>query len=240
MLYDCRLVNDVAMEVLGHSTSPEHALYKSMADVWTQINTDVVELLPGNKSPYEELINFGEGYLEHSRDRGDYRELASLSLLLLGAFPAARGAYSVRSIGAVSNARWMSVLLCELKLVMFRSQFIALGIVSLQDMKRHMLLTQFLLKYYIQQWLQSPGATAAAVNDLVLFKRLLCVTSKSPLHAFAKAMHAKLDKHLWYLSEENVVLIIFGCRITADEQARCAKVMVKYHRQALQASTLGT
>ena len=48
------------------------------------------------KAHDEELISFGVEYLEHTKDRGDYKELMSLSLLLLGAYPSDLPPYHVR------------------------------------------------------------------------------------------------------------------------------------------------
>ena len=74
--------------------------------MWLGIDTTKIETLR-RKAHDEELISFGVEYLEHTKDRGDYKELMSLSLLLLGAYPSDLPPYHVRPIGAVSHARWM-------------------------------------------------------------------------------------------------------------------------------------
>ena len=87
-----------AQKVLGSTTCPKVDLYKDMAELWNDIDTTAVE--PLRRKPCdEELIRFGVGYLKNTRDRGDYKELMSLSLLLLGAYPGDLPPYHVRPVG---------------------------------------------------------------------------------------------------------------------------------------------
>ena len=224
-------MNDAAEVVVGSTSAPERGLYSAMTTVWLRIDTSLVEPIPGNKRSYANFVEFSVGYLENTRDRGDYKELMALSLVLLDAYPAAHGRYHIRSVGSICNARWMAILLCEMKLVLFRSQFVSLGIVSVAAMKLHTQLVQFLIRCYVQPWLMCPDATAAAPNDLELFRSLTGIPARSPLKKFAKPMLAKLKMHTWYLSQEWVVMCMFGSHTTEDEKARCALAMLE-HRKA--------
>ena len=101
-IFHFRLVDASVNVVLGPSTGPEVMLYKKMMEKWNDIDTTRIEHLR-RKPEHNELVQFGKGYIENTNDRGDYMELLSLALLLLGEHPSEK--YHVRSIGAVTNAR---------------------------------------------------------------------------------------------------------------------------------------
>ena len=124
-----RMLSAVSETVLGPSTAPDVSTYKAMAKAWSKIDVNQREYFESS-ADYSDLIEFGVNYLKVAKDRGDYRELMSLSLILLGSYPTELRPYKVRSIGAVSNARWMQKVICELKLLLFRTQFLECGVVT--------------------------------------------------------------------------------------------------------------
>ena len=225
----CRLVDASSEVLLGPSSSPEVGLYKEMARMWLEIDTTKMEALR-RKAEDEELISFGVKYLEHTKDRGDYKELMSLSLLLLGAYPSDLPPCHVRPIGCVSHARWMCKLICEMKAVLYRSQFQDLGLFTAEEAESHVEYVRFLLKHYVRQWLESPSVADAPFNDLSLFYDLQAVKPSSPLHQFAEPMLHKLDCHLWYLSEELVPLVLFSDKLTEAQKVKCARAMRMHHK----------
>ena len=181
--------------VLGPSTAPDPTLFKDVAKHWLAVNTDAIETIEMNEE-FDELVQFGLGYLSNTQDRGDYRELMSLALLLLGQYPADLGPYHVRAVGGTSNARWMAKVIIEMKMLLFKSQFISFGLISDEDAKEHTAYITFLLKHYVRQWLQCPNPEDAAINDLKLHHELSKVESDSPDYKFASPMLQKLDQHL--------------------------------------------
>ena len=62
--------------VLDTSHAPETGLYNQMAALWSQIDKEALETI--NINDLEDLISFGQGYLNRAKDRGDYREMMSL------------------------------------------------------------------------------------------------------------------------------------------------------------------
>ena len=160
-----RFLNDTARVVLGQSSAPETVLYNEVANVWLLIDRTSVEQIE-RTTEYDDLISFGHSYLAHTKDRGDYRELMALSLLLLDAYPAHLPPYHVRSVGGTSSARWMAKVIIEIKIVLFKSQFVQCGVITAAEGERHTALVKFLLKFYVQRWLECTGVEDAAVNDL--------------------------------------------------------------------------
>ena len=236
-----RMLNDVAEVVLGPSSAPESPIFKQMTKVWLEVDSSKKEALISknnnhtkrkNDEDFSELIDFGINYLSHSKKKGfreDYREMICLALLLVDAYPSDLGTYHVRSIGAICNARWMHRVLCIFKLILFRSQFIALNIIALDEMKKIEELSLFLIKFYVRQWLSCPIGADAAVNDLALFCELSKVKSTSSHFQFANPM-LRQDAHLWFTSEELVVLSLLSEKLSNAEKARCAKAMIKLRR----------
>ena len=155
----------------------------------------------------------------------------ALSLLLLDAYPSDLPPYHIRTVGGTSSARWMAKVVIEMKLVMFRSQFVSCGLMTTAEASEHTLLVDFLLKYYVQRWLQCPGAEDAAVIDLELFHALSNIKPGSPEDRFAAPMLRKFDQHLWYLSEELAVFCFFSSMLSHSQKALCAKSMKRYHRK---------
>ena len=215
--------------MIGSSTAPKTGLYVDMATLWTEIDTSNPQ--PLRPRPCDnDVIEFGRKYLRDSENRGDYRELMCLTLLLLGVNPTGCKSYHVRSIAGVSNARWMGKIINEMKLVLFRKEFIAKNLISTSEMNDHEELVRFLIQFYVRQWLSCPLVTEAPVNDLQLYKELSKVVlnkKSSKDYRFAKRMLDKLDGHLWYLSEELVVVCLFGKQLSNAEKAKCARAMIK-------------
>ena len=123
----------------------------------------------------------------------------------------------------------MCKLLCNLKAVLYRTQFQNLGLFTQEEALSHVDYVRFLLKHYVRQWLQSPSVPDAPLNDLTLYRDLLAVKPSSPMHQFAEPMLCKLDGQLWYLSEELVPLVLFSDKLTNAEKAKCARNMKNYH-----------
>ena len=52
-----------------------------------------------------------------------------------------------------------------------------------------------------------------------------------------EAMTIRLNEHLWYLSEEFVVLSLFSTKIDDAQKNRCRKVMLKHYKEHLPSIT---
>ena len=133
----------------------------------------------------------------------------------------------------------MAKILCEFKLVIFSSQFIKLGLITDDDADTHKQLTLFLISYYVQPWMTATQSRDAPVNDVYLVNSL----KKIPPHllksyplfrTMSMAMYSKLQEHLWYLSEEFVVLALFSKKINEAQKNRCRKVMLTHYTEQLE------
>ena len=78
----------------------------------------------------------------------------------------------------------------------------------------------------------------ALVNNVSLANTLKKIPShllrKYPLFKpMGEAMKTRLEQHLWYLSEELVVLSLFSKKIDVKQKNRCRKVMLKHFTENL-------
>ena len=113
---------------MGASSGPEVTLFKQFKVLWESINTMFYE--PGiaeksvcsmiSEETSHRMMQFASNYLKKKLPRDDYLELLELTILFLGGTPP-RGA-KFCAPGPVHYARWMSKLLCALRIWMFWKQ----------------------------------------------------------------------------------------------------------------------
>ena len=121
--------------------------------MWLSLNLDQQEpFLTFHRSIQtyvEEFIEFARNKLSKMSLEGDYHEVLKLSLLLLAAYPSEMKTPSIRSIGAISHARWMAKVICELHIALFSTQLIQFGILDETEAEKHRYLALFLMLFYI-------------------------------------------------------------------------------------------
>lgn len=232
-----RMVNDVIDVYLGPSTAPEELSYKFLIDNWNKLKLcdwEVIQI--DRRTQVDDIIAFTTKM--HKLDfRDDYQEIVNLTLILLGAFPD-NSSYTVRPPGSISHARWMAKILCEFKIVLFSTQLIKLGLITEDEANSHKQLTLFLILYYVKPWMTATLASDAPVNDLILANSL----RKMPSHLLRSyplfknmgdAMKTRLEEHLWYLSEELVVMSLFSDKLDEQQKNKCRKAMLSHYRENL-------
>ena len=232
-----RMVNDVIDVYLGPSTAPEELSYKFLIDNWNKLKLcdwEVIQI--DRRTQVDDIIAFTTEM--HKLDfRDDYQEIVNLTLILLGAFPD-NSSYTVRPPGSISHARWMAKILCEFKIVLFSTQLIKLGLITEDEANSHKQLTLFLILYYVKPWMTTTHASDAPVNDLILANSL----RKMPSHllrsyplfkSMGDAMKTRLEEHLWYLSEELVVMSLFSDKLDEQQKNKCRKAMLSHYRENL-------
>ena len=232
-----RMVNDVIDVYLGPSTAPEELSYKFLIDNWNKLKLcdwEVIQI--DRRTQVDDIIAFTTEM--HKLDfRDDYQEIVNLTLILLGAFPD-NSSYTVRPPGSISHARWMAKILCEFKIVLFSTQLIKLGLITGDKASSHKQLTLFLILYYVKPWMTATLASDAPVNDLILANSL----RKMPSHLLRSyplfenmgdAMKTRLEEHLWYLSEELVVMSLFSDKLDEQQKNKCRKAMLSHYRENL-------
>ena len=232
-----RMVNDVIDVYLGPSTAPEELSYKFLIDNWNKLKLcdwEVIQI--DRRTQVDDIIAFTTKM--HKLDfRDDYQEIVNLTLILLGAFPD-NSSYTVRPPGSISHARWMAKILCEFKIVLFSTQLIKLGLITEDEANSHKQLALFLILYYVKPWMTTTHASDAPVNDLILANSL----RKMPSHllrsyplfkSMGDAMKTRLEEHLWYLSEELVVMSLFSDKLDEQQKNKCRKAMLSHYRENL-------
>ena len=90
--------------------------------------------------------------------------------------------------------------------------------------------------YYVRYWCTAPFLADAPVNDLELWKKFKSLKKTSPKQQgslpskfieFVDAAQTKLDKHLWYLTERNVVFSFFSNKVSPKEKNEMWKKLQK-------------
>ena len=154
----------------------------------------------------EKFILFAISKLRSSLLIGDYNEVIKLSLILLERYPNDIKTPTIHSIGAISRARWMAKVICELHIALFSSQYVKLKVISETEAEKHKHLALFIIPYCISNWIECSLAFEASRLELQLYQRLLILTQKTknmPV-AFVELIPAiikRMKAHLWYLNE---------------------------------------
>ena len=234
-----RMANDVINVYLGTSTAPEELTYKFLIDNWNELNLcdwEVIQIDKRTKPLLKDIIAFATK-LQELDFRDDYQEVVNLTLILLGAFPK-NSSYTIRPPGSISHARWMAKILCEFKIVLFSAQLLKLGLITEDEANSHKQLTQFLILYYVKPWMTATLSSDAPVNDVSLANSLKNIPSHLlriyPLFkAMGEAMKTRLEEHLWYLSEELVVMSLFSEKLDEPQKNRCRKEMLRHYKETL-------
>jgi hypothetical protein len=202
----------------GPSNGPEISIFKRFQAQWPKIDQSQFttalsdESMMSRLNPVmQDVINFCQEHLEHENQRrDDYRELVELPIIFLGAIPAT--GIKFRTPAAMHHARWMSKAIYSLKIWLFRSQF-RLTVSEVEALKNF---TVFIVMVYIQAWFSCPSPITAARTDLQLLKTL-----QTYFHPeISAAALSKFSNHLWYLSENLVLLCIFDDKLDLESK-RC-------------------
>ena len=188
------------METDGYPTSPPTS--KILKTSWNSLNLGD-RRLPDIPSYFKEDVADILEYVNSKLDqeshlpRGDYKELLELVKLILGGDIERKKGYSytIQRPGADHHARWMAKGIYVLKMVM--------------------------LQHQLKSWFSSPSLTTAAVNDISLFTRL--EKFKKVDRAVSLKTLAVLNRHTWYLTEENIAIALFNTDISLERRSELAK-----------------
>jgi len=105
---------------------------------------------------------------KESTPRDDYREMAELTLIVLGEYDGKATTSACKKPGAISNARWMQKVIYSFKMFLYQDQLHYSG--ETKDQLKSFVMFSTLL--YVPVWFNAPSAVNAPVNDLQLFKDL--------------------------------------------------------------------
>lgn len=150
--------------------------------------------------------------------RNDYAELNDLVLKFLGV----RTNKSFHVPGATNNARWMARAIYALKLYLFRNEVPDLDPEFLCSLRRFCL---FVSVVYMKFWNWSSIAEDAPLNDIQFLKELDGYREIDSEIA-AVALEA-FQRHLWYLSDELILLSLFSKKVSAQEKNDICSMLIK-------------
>ncbi len=145
---------------------------------------------------------------DNAFDRGDYRELVSLTLLYLNADNYEN---NLKHPGALHHARWMSKLLYSIKMNLLGDKIInelPKGSIFCRNQRNliHRFIP-FIIYCYVPWWLTAPISSSAPENDLHLINSIIHKEMRDPV--ISNAALACLKNHMWYLTEEMLPLALF-------------------------------
>ena len=198
------------------SKSPEVTVFSRFKANWERIsyndidNLSLATIPPEFQQKREDLISQCQLLLQQSFVRCDYRELVQLSVLYLSGQP--EEGFRFYRPGALHKARWMAKLIYSIKMVLLAGKIsdeLKSGAVfasgQLEKIQRFV---HFSIFVYVPWWMACPVASAAPRNDMMLWNTCYQYTNTDKLCATA-ATNA-LSRHLWYLTEELVLLSLFN------------------------------
>ncbi|KAG0726856.1 hypothetical protein GWK47_035767 [Chionoecetes opilio] len=162
------LVGAVWENLFGKVKSPENPWFKHFKDVWTDLTTDNPTTLSIRQKWLNKKKKECKEILRSEKPpRADYREMAELTLIVLGDTPP-RGIHWSRP-GAIHQARWMARNLYYMKMFMFAEQleYDEETVVKLER------LNLFLGLFYTPMWMSSTLAADAPANDLQFMKDMM-------------------------------------------------------------------
>ena len=228
------------------SSGPEVQLFKRFQSSWSNIDKSVYESGMTNATVSsnvidrkEQIVDFASNQLLKHQPRDDYRELLELTIIFLGAIPP--HGLRFRAPGPMHHARWMSKAIYSIKVWIFRSQFKW----TTREEKGLQSMCTFIALIYVEHWYTAPSAIEAPRRDLDLMMKLKQFRTLHP--NISKAAVEKLQRHLWYLSEENVGLALFDDKVSLStkrailskmEPAQADAHQSQVHKRCIQGSSI--
>ena len=241
------LAKNTFYKVVGYDPSPDVLMFKRMKDVFPTIDTtgDFMMFDVDNKN---ELIELFTNILTKENVNGelfvrqDYRELAEISLVMVGGELPEGRLIKWRAPGAAHKARFMAFALCSLKILAFShlqevrnrcfSKKINKQLVfeeeTLQNLWRW---GQFAVKFYVPQFLLASLGRDAPSNDLNLYQALLQYREVD--REIADTALDTLSRHRWYLAEHVVPFAFFSDNVTEEEKAKMAEKLLTLEKDGV-------
>ncbi|CAM4573541.1 unnamed protein product [Leuciscus chuanchicus] len=125
-----------------------------------------------------------------------------------------------RAPGPMHQARWMAKAIYSIKVWLFRSLFK----LTARESRGLLRLNIFLAKIYIKFWFQAPVAATAPRNDLQLLQSL----HSYPDRDISTDTSRKIAGHLWYLSENLILLSLFDKQVDFTTKRAILKALEEW------------
>lgn len=167
----------------------------------------------------ENAIKILHEQIESKMTRDDYAELTDLALKFFGQSDTEKKGFMVPS--AMGNARWMQKAIYSLKTYLFRNQ------IQITDraIKRLERFSAFVSAVYVKYWNRSTNLFEAPINNLEFLKEL--ERYRAVDEGIANIAITALKRHLYYLSDELVVLPLFSRHLNNDNKEMIRKKLIR-------------
>lgn len=221
-------LKDVFVAVFGRSQSSHITTFDMLIENWDYIKSTGFHYSPINidrlmEDPLlrrisKEAIDSISQHSKSEKIRDDYVELNDLVLKFLGI----KTTIPFRVVGARNNARWMARIIYAIKTYLFR-YLLDLDSDFVNSLERFCI---FVALIYTKHWNRCSNSVDAPFNDLQLMKELdEYIEIDEEIANVALAAH---KRHLWYLSDELVVLALFSNKVTIEEKANMVAQMTRH------------
>lgn len=222
------LLRDVFVAAFGRSQASNITTFNMLIENWDYIKSTGFDYAPINNARLmatpllqriskeaRELISL---HAQSKTIRDDYAELNDLVLKFLGI----ETTITFRVVGARSNARWMARIIYAMKTYLFRDH-LDLDSDFVDSLERFCL---FVALIYTKHWNRCSNAVDAAFNDLQLMKELdEYVAIDEEIANIALAAH---KRHLWYLSDELIVLALFSNKVPLEVKMNMVARLIRH------------
>lgn len=219
------VLRDVFESIFGGTTGARITTFDILKESWHEIKSNGFRYTPLGVDEIAMVSHFSEDairivsiHANHHHFRGDYAELHDLALKFLGI----QTGKSFKIPGATNNARWMHRAIYAFKMYLFQNQI---------EMSPEFALLlhrfcMFVSLIYVKFWSSSAIAVDAPSNDIQFLKELDHYReidreiSEVALNAF--------QRHLWYLSDELILLSLFSNKVSAEEKFDLSLLLIKH------------
>ena len=191
---------------------PEDILFKKFQTEWEMLDRDSSNLnLFEWPEKSTDLWYQADNVFKWAKDcltkntfpKEDYRELIELTFVYLGGKLPARK-FFLRQPGAMHHARFMSKAIYLLKMELMTERIS----VTVEERRQIHQMVQFIALFYAKYFLRSRIAVFSPQDDLKFLSSMISYRDEDP--DLAIPVIASIKRHLWYLSEELVVLALFN------------------------------
>lgn len=224
-IYELVLKSVFETKIRQVTISPDIPLFKKFRENWKNIDSSTVQTCSETirkhfrETTINELLDFYSAELQKTIVRDDYRELIELSVMFLGGNK--NRELKIRPPGAMHQARWMARAIYSLKIYLLQSQH------KLSKQERQGLedICLFITTTYVRPWLQCNLAVKAPFQDLDFIKTLKNYERIDS--AISSAALNKFCQHLYYFTEEIVVLSLFDDIVDVETKTRMVNNLTK-------------
>ena len=251
MWFECRhhmaelFMKPVWIMLFGVDSSPEWSdfgLFKKMFPYIKKEEKVLLDIKPGLEEQLrEKSVEFLTSLLMYPNKKqqfptNNYREMVELTLAVLGGN--VPGGFKFRLPGAFHKARFMANVIYGTKMFLLQNldmdepkmeeENVAMEIEFDKEYKEALAkFVKFTSLVYVPYFMKTSIGADAPYNDLELFKLLLKYKEQVDSEVAEFALKA-MKRHLYYLTQENVIMSLFSNRLDDDQKSRIASRLLTF------------